>query len=487
MDVILKFVSQDSKYPIEHTVKRTLTTRDAVNKYVLTKFQEDEGSQRMQRAEIVLKKFGLLDHDFHLRPFLVKLLTEQIAGYYDDKTKTVNLLDWIPADQQKPVLAHELTHALQDQHVDLEKWEQQGILATAKNTTEDNQHIAVDEADDARDAVLEGQAMAVFVDYSLQPMGKSITSDPDLVNKFKETMEDSSTSPVMSRAPLLLQESLLFPYREGLSFEQAILTKRNPERAFAGTLDRPPASSFEILNPDAYLAHEPVPVLHLPDIHPLIDKDYTPYDVGVMGQLDVRILTQLFGGDEVSSELTPAWAGGIYYAAQRKSARTEQEKSSTASLGIIYYSQWKNADSARTFARVYADQLPRKYSSLKRRSSEEAPLPPPGSADVTKLADEEQIYSTPEGDVLLVLSGRSVFVSEGFDLDVARKLQALTVAAQGHGSLNIAQEKGSEAHQKGSGHSALPSDSELSASLIRVMSGAGMMKVGLQFDQAQRK
>ena len=50
------------------------------------------------------------------------LLKEQVAGYYDPKTKTVNLLDWLGADQQKPVLAHELTHALQDQSFNLEKY-----------------------------------------------------------------------------------------------------------------------------------------------------------------------------------------------------------------------------------------------------------------------------------------------------------------------------------------------------------------------------
>ena len=79
----------------------------------------------MQRSEIVLKKFGLLDRDFNLKPFLLALLKEQIEAYYDSKTKTVNMLDWIGIDEQKPVLAHELTHALQDQHADLEKWSDQ--------------------------------------------------------------------------------------------------------------------------------------------------------------------------------------------------------------------------------------------------------------------------------------------------------------------------------------------------------------------------
>jgi hypothetical protein len=52
----------------------------------------------------------------------VAMLREQVAGYYDVKTKTVNLLNWLDVEQQKPVLAHELTHALQDQSFGIEKW-----------------------------------------------------------------------------------------------------------------------------------------------------------------------------------------------------------------------------------------------------------------------------------------------------------------------------------------------------------------------------
>ena len=60
------------------------------------------------------------------------------------------------------------------------------------------------------------------------------------------------------------------------------------------------------MNPGAYLAHAPVPVLRLPDIHPLMDAEYTPYDMGVMGELDVRILAELFGGPEMAEALAPA-------------------------------------------------------------------------------------------------------------------------------------------------------------------------------------
>ena len=91
-----------------------------------------------------------------------------------------------------------------------------------------------------------------------------------LMDKLKDTTSDMSGSPVMARAPLLLQESLLFPYSDGLSFEHAVLRKGGKEAAFAGVLANPPSSSFEIIHPDAWMAHTPVPVLRLPDIHPLL-------------------------------------------------------------------------------------------------------------------------------------------------------------------------------------------------------------------------
>src|ERR1700735_4024548 len=223
VDEILNFASSDTKLPIDHSVKRKLISRDEVNHYLKEKFDEDEGAKRMERSEIVLKKFGLLDQDFHLRPFLLSLLTEQIAGFYDNKTKTVNLLDWIEPDAQKPVLAHELTHALQDQKVGLTKWSSVSLNGPSHNVQEDNRHLQVDEADTARGAVSEGQAMAVFVDYTLRPTGKTLADSPEIADRMKDQVDDTSGSPVMARAPLLLQESLLFPYSGGLSFEQAIL------------------------------------------------------------------------------------------------------------------------------------------------------------------------------------------------------------------------------------------------------------------------
>ncbi len=70
-------------------------------------------------------------------------------------------------------------------------------------------------------------------------------------------------------------------------------------------------------------------------------------------------------------------------------------------------------------------QLPRKYSHVERRQKDE-------------VDDSEQVYSTNEGDVLLSISGTGVFVGEGFDLALARKLRDSIASVQSEGPLRMA-------------------------------------------------
>jgi hypothetical protein len=474
VDVILKFSSDETGLPIKTAVKRQITTRAAVESYMKEKFDEDESAKRLQHGEIVLKKFGLLDHDFALKPFLLALLTEQIEAYYDSKTKTVNILDWVDIEDQKPVLAHELTHALQDQHSDLEKWSDQTPDDVSLNAAADSDHIAKDELDTARDAVAEGQATAVMMDYILKPMGKSLVKDPEVMDFVKQQMSASESSPVLARAPILLSESLLFPYREGLSFEQDVWMGQGQAAAFAGALDRPPTSTWEIINPLEYEKKHVPPVPLLPDIHPLVDKLYKPYDIGQVGQLDLHILTEIFAGDAAARDLTPAWDGGIYWAGQRLSAKTPAEQASTKSLALFYLSAWKNAASAKAFAKVYADDLGRKYSGLKpdldaQRTTADLP---PGST--------EQVFSSNEGPVLITTRGKFVFTAESFDLDLARKLTTLILDAQGTGDLRIAEATNPGAPTSRLLSGAVAGDSEsgqtLTADLVGFLSNGGVMK-----------
>ena len=286
----------------------------------------------MQRSEIVLKKFGLLDRDFNLKPFLLALLKEQIEAYYDPKTKTVNMLDWISVDEQKPVLAHELMHALQDQHLNLEKWSDQSPTDVSLTSSEDSEHLAKDELDTAREAVTEGQATAVMMDNILKPMGKSLIGDPEIVDFIKSQMAGSDNSPMLARAPLLLSESLLFPYREGLSFEQDVWMDRGQTAAFTGALDRPPSSSWEIMNPREFEQGHVPPIPYLPDIHRLSTRHTVHMTSGRWGS-SMCIFSPGFSA-EIGRRVTyPAWDGGLYWAGQRLNA-TPAEQASTKSIAL---------------------------------------------------------------------------------------------------------------------------------------------------------
>jgi hypothetical protein len=155
----------------------------AVESYLEEKFNEDEGAKRLQRDEIVLKKFGLLDRDFELKPFLLALLKEQIEAYYDSKTKTVNLLDWVDVRRTKAGAGARTDPRAAGPAQPTSK---SGTtrLPTMFHTDSagDQDHLARDEMDTARDAVAEGQATAVMMDYILKPLGKSLVKDPEVLD-----------------------------------------------------------------------------------------------------------------------------------------------------------------------------------------------------------------------------------------------------------------------------------------------------------------
>jgi hypothetical protein len=306
-----------------------------------------------------------------------------------------------------------------------------------------------------------------MMDYILKPMGKSLVKDPEVMDTLKEQMTGSEDSPVMARAPLLLSESMLFPYREGLSFEQDVWMDQGQAAAFAGALDRPPTSTWEIINPREYEKHQIPAVPLLPDIHPLVDKLYQPYDIGQVGQLDVHIMTELFGGDQAARNLTPAWNGGLYWAGQARGAR---------SLAIFYLSAWRSPASAQAFARLYANSLGRKYSGLKKENAAQSSAPNSGGS--SGPASFEQVYDTNEGPVVITTRGNLVFISESFPLDLARKLTAEILDAQGSGAMKMANGMKLDAPSLRPGASGLASGTwrPLSADLVRFFSSCGVMK-----------
>jgi hypothetical protein len=305
VDEILAFVSKDTGLPIKDKVKRKLANRDEVEKYITRHMQEDKDAQRLERSAVSLKKLGLLPRDFELRPFLLSLLKEQVAGFYDSKTKTVYLLDWVDADAQRPVLAHELTHALQDQSYNLNRWTED-----SKEAKNDQDEMALEEAQSAREAVIEGQAMLVLLDYMLAPSGKSVADSPAIVDAMKSAMVEGGETPMFNKAPLYLREALTFPYTFGLDFERQVMAKQGRDGAYKGVFDKPPRDTRQVMEPETYLADENISELTVPKLDAILKGEYKRYDFGGLGQFDVTMLLWQWYGKQTGAQLTHAWRGG---------------------------------------------------------------------------------------------------------------------------------------------------------------------------------
>jgi len=174
--------------------------------------------------------------------------------------------------------------------------------------------------------------------------------------------------------------------------------------------------------------------------------------------------------------------------------QTPEDRAGTNSIALFYLSVWKNAATARAFSQLYADNLGRKYSSLKLESdsgsgnkadhsSKFKVFPPPPSSgedsadsavsDASALPGE-QVYSTSEGPVVITTRDKMVFVSESFPLDVARKLTTLILDAQGTGAIRQAQ-----VTQPDSPDLKSVTLEPLTGNLVRFFSDCGVMKAAV--------
>jgi len=409
IDQILRFASKDTGFPIKHEVKRRLIDRDEVATYLERQTTEAEDAKRLRRSETVLKKFGLLPRDFDLGPFLVALLKEQVAGYYDPKTKTVNLLDWVDPDRQKPVMAHELTHALQDQSFNLEKYMKAANVDLDKKREVTPADIGNDEIGTARQAVVEGQAMVVLLDYMLAPMGESVEDAPELVRALKDTMLlGTADSPEFAKAPIYMKEALTFPYRYGIDFVTTVLAKAGKEKAYPGLFENPPRTTRQIMEPETYLSGEQLEPMLLPDFKKIF-KGYERFDIGAVGELDVAVLVDQYADIPTSRALYPHWRGGYYYAVRPKG-------DTTGPLGLVYVSRWSSSEKAAEFAAIYAKGMTERY----KRVQGSATLP---DLHALLTLTGKHTWQTEDGPVVINAKGNSILITESLDQAITNQLE----------------------------------------------------------------
>jgi hypothetical protein len=418
VDTILDFASKDTALPIKHEVKRRLASRDEVVSYLKKNMAEDKDVQRLRRTELVLKKFGLLPKEFDLQSFLVSLLEEQVAGYYDAKTKTVNLLDWVIPDLQKPVLAHELTHALQDQSFGLDKWLKKGSddLDTKKDLKPED--ITKDEYSEARQAVVEGQAMVVLVDYMLAPMHRTVANSPEVVDTLNADMAAGTPdSKVYQNAPVFMKEALTFPYRYGVEFEAELVREQGKDKAFSATFENPPQTSREIMEPQTYISGEHLAPLPLPDFKHIF-KNYERFDIGAIGEFDVAVLTEQYAGEDVAKRIYPNWRGGYYYSVRPKG-------NPSAPLELVFVSKWASPKPAAQFAAIYAQGVQQRYKNVNAPAGTNLP----SDLKELKTLGGDHAWNTEEGPVVIAVKGDTVLVTESLDPKITDEFRAAVLGS----------------------------------------------------------
>ena len=168
------------------------------------KLREPDAQKQIVNQQATYKLLGMLPDTFHLADFFVRVLTEQIIGYYDPKTKVLYVVKDAPEDIVGITIMHELVHALQDQYMNLDSLE----------------HISGDDDRAAAvQAVIEGQATYEQVYIMAGGSGNVAAQLPGGWETMRSTIREAQkTQPVFSSAPMVIQETLLFPYINGSDF-----------------------------------------------------------------------------------------------------------------------------------------------------------------------------------------------------------------------------------------------------------------------------
>ena len=305
-------------------------SRAQVREFLVRKFNESTPAEKLRGEEMALKLFGLLPDSLDLHRYLLEVLTEQIVGYYDPATKVLYVVDDSPEDIKGITITHELIHALQDQYLNLDSIQK----ATANG---DRQAAA--------QAVLEGQATYAGIKVSIGG-DNLMTRLPGGWESVRQMIRDNQTSmPLFTSAPMVIQETLLFPYLSGAEFVRRFEAKR-PGRPLL--LDPLPVSTEQILSDSAYFGTPP----DLPTLVTLPIASDKPYEE-TMGAFGTRLLLfQHVKNNTVAIGAAQGWEGDRY-----RVVRTDEGR------GLVWVTVWETAVDAAEFVDAIGQGITRRYST----------------------------------------------------------------------------------------------------------------------------
>lgn len=422
--------------PIDKGVKR----RDALRELLVEKLEEEQSERDMRREAAVLKKLGMIPRDLDYRAALLDVLTEQIAGFYDQKEDELNIVVGVPLDLQRPAMAHEIFHAIQDQHFDLTR-----MMEPFSIREHGDFHLA-------RSALVEGDATILMIDYSLYRNGtlprseiRSIVDIPMMAKMLEQLQygelgaleklesggsgapkgtSDGSDDPTgsgnppgmagsaLDEAPAIIRRSLIFPYLSGMKFVIG-LRSGSSWKQFDRIYDNPPVSTEQILHPDRYVEGDEPVVLNY-DPSPVLES-YEPIYNTVFGEFQMRLFLQQHAkpatersGDRSIDpvEAAAGWDGDRLYAFQNDAGRvllTHLSVWDTTRDAVEYYNTLVELN-GRRFSEATSHTVSGKHGSATCFRSEQDPGP-------------ERIYVERWGDAVLHIEGAPTDVEKGREQD----------------------------------------------------------------------
>ena len=373
VDEVLKDMSEITGWQLRGSLKKSIRSREQIRAYVLQQMNEEKDAKERYASARTAEAFGLLPKGFNLDSFLVDLLTEQIAGLYDPKAHEFYIADWIPAEDQRMVMSHELTHALQDQHFHIEEW----AHAARPN----------DDAELARESVLEGSAMVGMLEYELRDKGFKLKDLPDFDPSI--FVGDLADTPNLKKAPPFIKDSLLFPYFAGLNFSLSVV-RTSGWRGFDSIFANPPTGTQQIMHPALYRGGKSAPLVKvdLPDGVPA--AGWSMLEENIMGEFGWKEILKQFLDEERAKRVAAPWDGDDYVTFEQKD---------TKQLMVFARVHFDNEQAAGDFFKAYSDALAKRFPEAKKTGNGPRAL----------------AFDSPDGRVFLRCNGAECVTAQGAD------------------------------------------------------------------------
>ena len=246
--------------------------------------QLDDERAQYDELQQVLEPLGLVPAGTDVNADERTLLHAGVLGFYDPKTKSLTVRGTDTTPLVRRTLAHELTHALDDQWFGLDR---------------EQLDRADDESSFAFSALTEGSARRVDTAYlnSMSPADRRLEAS--------EELQLLAQHPELVTLPSLLVDLVNAPYANGEPLVEKLLANGGRPR-LDSAFGAPPVTSAQVLDPALFLAGTGPISVTAPDP----DGGATPANRGVLGAFLLGKLFAVGGAD--SSSATDEWGGDRY-------------------------------------------------------------------------------------------------------------------------------------------------------------------------------